>query len=50
VLIELELTEPYLYLGCEPRAAGNLTTALRETLAADQLEMPPSTGMIAPVR
>jgi hypothetical protein len=50
VLIELELTEPYLYLGSEPRAAGNLTAALRETLAADQLEMPPSTGMIAPVR
>ena len=31
-LIELELTEPYLYLGYAPEAAGNLATALRELL------------------
>jgi hypothetical protein len=31
-VIELELTEPYLYLGLEPSAAPKLATALRELL------------------
>jgi glutathione synthase/RimK-type ligase-like ATP-grasp enzyme len=32
VVIEVELTEPYLFLRYEPRAAANLATALRELL------------------
>ncbi|MBT2234103.1 RimK family alpha-L-glutamate ligase [Nonomuraea sp. NEAU-A123] len=32
VVMEVELTEPYLYLRYEPRAAANLATALRELL------------------
>ncbi|MEU8144582.1 hypothetical protein [Nonomuraea sp. NPDC048901] len=32
VVIEIELTEPYLCLRYEPRAAANLATALRERL------------------
>ncbi|WP_433511262.1 hypothetical protein ACQP2T_46665 [Nonomuraea sp. CA-143628] len=32
VVIEVELTEPYLFLRHEPRAAANLATAPRELL------------------
>ncbi|MEV1239604.1 hypothetical protein ACIBO2_38585 [Nonomuraea sp. NPDC050022] len=32
VVIEVELTEPYLFLRYEPRAAANLATALRKFL------------------
>ncbi|MFI9838628.1 hypothetical protein ACIHFD_16445 [Nonomuraea sp. NPDC051941] len=32
VVIEVELTEPYLYLRCEPQALANFAKALRELL------------------
>ncbi|MCG5211723.1 ATP-grasp domain-containing protein [Streptosporangium soli] len=48
-LIELELTEPYLYLSSSPEAPANLARALRELLG-QRVELPPSTGMTAPVR
>ncbi|GAA0945607.1 hypothetical protein [Nonomuraea longicatena] len=50
-VIELELTEPYLYLKFAPEAPRLFAEALRDLLKQDaQQASPPSTGITAPVR